>query len=292
MTIDPKADARLALDVLATEDAYDAAGGPGKAPLDIPLEPRLAPLWALRGHIVGTDAVLQRGVGLALGAQAVWYGYVLQSLTDPVRFACLIRGTSGAVEWWDDAKCAQVRYPRGGNVEDGFWKIAESLTYRRPGGPNVPLVAALSGIVGSGSLLIAGHSLGATLAIYRAADLADPSRLGKRLSLRAYASPHPGDALFAQYAGSLIADYRCYARELDIVPRLPEGFGYSCLPTTVLPWNANGVRVRIESGARGQHHVLSYAAQLDPSCITPAALLPIDKPYLDCLIFPPIKAAA
>jgi triacylglycerol lipase len=167
------------------------------------------------------------------------------------------------------------------------------MQFRRPGGPNVPLVAALSAIAGSGRLTVTGHSLGAALATYLAADLADPQRLGNRVAARLFASPRPGDGLFAQYAGALIADCRAYAREFDLVPRVPFGFDYAPISSTVMiPLGAGGVRVRLSSGPRGQHHVLSHAAQLDPSCLTPTALLPIDDPYLACLILPQAAAAA
>jgi len=290
--IDQKADAALAGLVLAAEDTYDQASSEasGAAILTPAVDARLTARYRLRGYVVGTDALFRRGAALEAAGERVFYGAFLESTTAQGEFLCVIRGTAGLIEWLEDGEFIPRPHPRAGRCEWGFWSIYQSFGYRPCGGTiDAPLVASITSAVGSGRLTVAGHSLGAALATYLAVDLADPQRLGKRVSLRAFASPRPGDGLFAQYAGALLSDFRTYARELDIVPRVPVGFSYASLPTTEIPWDANGVRVRLSAGAAGQHHLTSYMSQMDVASIS--GLPAIDDKYLAALILPS-KAAA
>lgn len=283
---DPRADALLALKVLACEDAYDEAvlASPGKAIVEPSLDIRLAVDYIVTGVIVATDSLLRKGTALTLGPSVVFYGWLLRSKANPSSYVCLIRGTAGAVEWAEDAEGEPISVSGlPGKVERGFYGIYSSMRLRRPGSAiDVPLVSGITGIVGTGTLTVAGHSLGAALATYLTTDLS--AGLGKRVVGRFYCSPHPGDGLYAQWADARIGDYRAYADGLDIVTHVPPG--YCALPrtTTLCP---DG---RVRLGATSLHHVLSLAWLLCPEAIDLASLPPIDQPYIDCLRVPKLAA--
>ncbi|MGH8261381.1 MAG: lipase family protein, partial [Steroidobacteraceae bacterium] len=284
-----------ALQVLACEDSYDAAVAaaqpPGSAITDPPLDARLAAEWTVRGALVGTDSLWRKGMTAQLADRTVFYGWLLQSRADPRRFLCLIRGTAGFIEWIEDAEFELVRHPKAGSVEHGFWNLYHSMAFRAPGGTaDAPLVASLTAIVGEGTLTVAGHSLGSALATYLTLDLADPGRLGARVAGRYFASPRPGDGLFAQYFSASVPDACAWAWGLDLVPRIPFGFSYSPLLCT-RTLDPDRVPVRPCFGIKCQHHVLGYALMIDPSVVDLSTLPAMDKPYLDCLRLP-VPAAA
>src|SRR6185437_5634308 len=129
-----------------------------------------------------------------LGDRTVFYGWLLRHQVSPGTFLCLIRGTKDLIEWAEDAEGVPVEAPGvPGKVEQGFHGIYTSMRLRHPGGSDMPLVSAIEAIVGLGTVTVAGHSLGAALATYLAADLADTARLGDRVTARIYCSPRPGD---------------------------------------------------------------------------------------------------
>ncbi len=285
---DRLADARWAELALCAEDAYTAASAGTDAAIVEPApDPRLSPEWSVAAVVTGQDAFLRKT--LDLDARRVFYGWVLrrnvEHASGPLEYALAIRGTSRWAEWCIDAEFLPCTpHPGAGSVESGFWGLYQTLKLRAPNstdGNELPLVAAVTAMVGPGSLMVIGHSLGAALATYTAVDLADPGRLGKRVSTRLIASPRPGDGLFAQYAGARIADCVGYASPDDIVTKVPLGFDYAALPTTVeLPADPPGYV--ITGGLGGQHHVISYLLRLNPA-FDLTSLPAIDQPYLDCL---------
>lgn len=277
---DPAADAQTALAVLCAEDAYSLAGATILQPA---IDARLTAAWAVHGVLVGTDSLWRKGAKMALADRTVFYGWLLASRGDPTSYLCVIRGTATPEEWWEDAEAEPISRPGlPGKVERGFRELYESLVLRRPGSlTDMPLVTALCNLVGSGRVLVAGHSLGAALASFVALDLADPSRLGKRVSARLIASPRPGDGLFAQYAGNRITDCVGYRSPRDLVCDVPFGFGYCALPATIeLPADPPGYVISDDPAA--QHHVLSYMTRLTGS-LDPSWTLPCDEPYLACI---------
>src|SRR6185312_17486821 len=131
--------------------------------------------------------------------------------------------------------------------------IYASMRLRHPGsGTDMPLVSAITAIVGLGTVTVAGHSLGAALATYLAADLADPARLGSRVAARIYCSPRPGDGEYVKHVARRLTDCVAYADVLDIVTHVPAGLGYASLPSTVTLWPLG----KIELGVKALHHVL------------------------------------
>lgn len=280
MSTDARADVATALAVLACEDSYDLAvqEGSGAAVTEPALDARLAKDWAVAGVIVGTDSLWRKGCAL-LKDETVFYGWLLRHQVANT-FLCLIRGTAGIIEWAEDAEGDPITVPGvPGKVERGFHGVYASMRLRHPGGADMPLVAGITAIVGLGTIIVAGHSLGAALATYLAADLADPSRLGARVSARIFCSPRPGDGEYIKHADSRLTDCVAYADALDIVTHVPVGLGYASLSSTQTLWPIG----KIELGVKALHHVLSIAWLLCQEAVDVASLPPIDKPFIDCL---------
>jgi len=228
------------------------------------------------GYVMGIDTVLldhpqfTPGPLAALGHQ-VCYGTVVRRAPNEVVVA--IRGTDGFVEWIEDGEFPQIPYspalplPAGtapAAVEQGFWGIYSSLQLTNPAGTLLgELAAALPTIIGPGdSVVVAGHSLGAPLATYLALDLVR-GPLGQRVSGCYFASPHPGDAVFATFFDQTVKDYVVYNYLLDVVPRVPPTeIGYSALPKVrvIQPATAQA-DIRFTPGCN--HHIVCYLAMLD-----------------------------
>lgn len=269
---DQKADAALgwlsvyALDMCADEPAS----------LEPPPDPRLTG-WTLVGYVLGLDAI-DRSAPLV--RETVCYGYVAQSVTNPHQFVIALRGTSNPIEWAEDAEFELMSAPGiPGAVECGFYGIANSLAFRVPGGADQPLIPALTALVGSGSLTIVGHSLGsalATIVAYQAAPA-----LGGRVTLRVFASPRPGNADFTAAVAEAVPDHVHYANVLDLVPRVPFGFGYAPLPNTVTLLPHTGF-VRIKFGPACLHHLVGYLALIDPDYVAPE--MPVDQNDVACIV--------
>lgn len=272
---DRKVDARLAVLVLAAEDMYSAQGPAAIEPV---VDPRITAEWMLRGYITGTDALFRPLGTLAIGAQRVFYGLLLESSSAPGTFCAVVRGTSGLIEWLEDAEFLRIPNKRAGEVEAGFFGIFESFSMHHAGRADMPVAASIAAIVGAGTLMVVGHSLGAALATYLAYDVA--ALIPGRVALRVFASPHPGDSVFTQAVAATVPDHAHYANVADVVPRVPIGLGYSRLPNTVelAPFNL-AVRIRMNVGCL--HHALSYASLLD-SDVRDTALQ--DQSYTSCIL--------
>lgn len=220
---------------------------------------RLLPGWKLTGYLTGDDCLFRCGRTADQG-DAVCYGFVAESLSEPGQFVAVIRGTDGIIEWAEDAQFNSVPHASGGRVEAGFWGIYNSLRYRPLTGGPVSPVLGLAKEVGNGSLTIIGHSLGGPIATYLTYDLA--KLLPKQTSMLVFASPRPGNAAFAQAFESRVPQYQVFNYELDVVPRVPFGPDYSPLKrvTWLSPVN---VQARIAFDLGCHHHVVCYAALLD-----------------------------
>jgi triacylglycerol lipase len=280
MTVDQTArtaDARLGVLVLAAEDMY-AAQGPGA--VEPVLDPRLTVDWELRGYITGTDAIFRFLGKVALGMRRVFYGLLLESKSTPGDFVCAIRGTSGAIEWGEDFQGLPCRSRYPGLVESGFAGIEETFAFRHPGSIDMPLVASLSAIVyGGGALTVVGHSLGSALATYVAYEAAQA--LPGRVSLRVFASPHPGNSEFAQAVAAVVPNHRHWRNPNDVVPDVPIALGYVHLPNTIMIGPSTDA-LQIDSDWGCSHHLLSYLALLD-SAIYESIASGQDQPYLYCI---------
>jgi triacylglycerol lipase len=236
-------DARLGLLAQAAYVLTGLESGPA------PPIPALDPGWIVRGHLTAS-AELFRGVH---SDDRFYYGYVAESAYLPGTFIVAIRGTANALDWAKDAEFALRGRANGERVESGFDDVYQSMLL-----DGKPVVTTLQALVGVGSVTVLGHSLGAALAIYLTADLA---RAGVRARGRFYAPPHPGDAVFAENFDRNVDDYMCYAYELDAVPHLPFGLGYTHLPkfTSITP-KTSEARVKFDFGCH--HYLWCYVSML------------------------------
>jgi len=191
-----------------------------------------------------------------------------------------VRGTDGAVEWAIDAEGLQRKHPIAGLVEDGFWGVYSSMSYRDPGGSDAPLMGSLQRRISTGRCTVIGHSLGAAIATYLACDLSE-FLLSGRIALRAVASPHPGDSAFADLVNFRVPDHTSFWYEPDRVPQVPPSLpdlSYSALRNRVII-PAGG----IEDSGFCAHHAFSYAWKLGGQEASDEAGASAD-PYRSCII--------
>lgn len=259
-------DARLALFAMAAEQVYQPAA---LSPSPPDFVSRAG--WAVVANLTALDSILRRGV-MTLSPQRVFYGWLLQNTRDPDEFLCVIRGTDGFIEWIEDAEFAREPHATAGTVESGFYGIYRSMLTIDNGN----VIGHVKALVGtSGHVTVIGHSLGSAIATYLAFDLA--MAMPGQVSARLFASPRPGDAVFAKAFDALLPDYIAYAYALDLVPRVPFGFGYCPLSKTTEITELIA-QTKIRPSIFCNHHALSYAALLDK-----AAPSGLQTPFNDCL---------
>jgi hypothetical protein len=225
--------------------------------------------WEITAYIIGRDTLLD-AAKVKLGDKTVFYGYLAKQPAGTM--AAVIRGTDGFVEWVEDAEFVPIPYapdsplPAGApslSVEQGFWTIYQTMQLIDPDGVVLgAIVPALVAAAGADApVCVVGHSLGAALATYLAADLVRGG-LGGRVSACLFASPRPGNSAFATFFNQTVQTYRLFNYILDLVPRVPLGLGYAPLPqrTVLQPATAEAsIRVTIACN----HHVVCYCAMLD-----------------------------
>lgn len=245
------------------------------------VDSRLKDNWIIRGYLTGTDALLRRGRTVAFGSD-VCYGYLAEMIEKPGTFVVAIRGTDGILEWIEDAQFVPINHPVTGKVEYGFYSIYQTLTYRPVVGEASNAVQGLTAAVGTGELIVLGHSLGSTLATYLTFDLADIDKLGVRVQGCYFASPRPGNAVFVQAFAARVAAYNLYNYELDVVPRVPFGPDYTDLPNC--NWiGVTSARARIGFSLDCHHHLLCYCAMLKYDLLNWKSVPAIDAAYVLCI---------
>jgi hypothetical protein len=265
------ADAALALVTLAAETMFSDPGD-----LAPPLDPWLGSQgWTLCGHITAVDAILRDDApAWVADAERVYFGCLIERQGS---YVVAIRGTERAEEWVEDIEGQMTQHPVAGRVHAGFWDLYRSMQLRTPTGAEAPLIAGLRAAVPAGApLTFTGHSLGAPLATYGAAEMGPPA-VG-----RFYASPRPGNGDFSAYAGQRVPDHIVYVNPDDIVTRVPFGFGYTQLPVVASLRSAGLIR----PNPLCLHHAASYSDLLDHG--TAAAFLAQAKAeaaeYLACFL--------
>ena len=176
----------------------------------------------------------------------VFYGYVAVG-GDPPTAVVAVRGTSTAVEWWDDLHWNLVPFTRvsdGGKVAQGFYGIYNTFGTSVPAEPgSAPASATFAADVADAAaqglsldldpalpVVVCGHSLGGALATLLVADLAANTAL--RPQAWTFASPRVGDATFAaRYGGLSGVSWRIY-NQVDVVPYFPVDTSDSYQPVT------------------------------------------------------------
>ena len=267
---------------------YESGGTPTPAPKAIPSG------WNLVAWIQMSDFLLN-------DANPKFYGLIAQNASNLDSFILAIRGTEGAVEWWDDAHWASTPFdqvPNAGRVAVGFDRIYETMNV-------VPCTAAAS--AGSSSaapkplagtfaeqvaqvirsnaatrvpgleslnltmpfLVVCGHSLGAALCTLYVVENA-VKKIINNPTVCTFASPRVGNEAFVQAYNNLGLTSWRIVNAPDIVPNLPPDiFGYQHVNAQSL-FNSTGT---VKSTIRCAHVLETYLSLLDPSA----------KPGPDCL---------
>jgi len=136
------------------------------------------------------------------------------------------RGSVDIENWILNIDVVQTSYPgvSGAYVHDGFWTDYSALQSQVRSG-----VATAVSRSRATSIVVTGHSLGASLATLAALDLhsISSSLNNAAISVYNYGSPRVGNSNFASYYNSKIPNtYRC-TNQGDIVPHIiAEDFGY------------------------------------------------------------------
>jgi hypothetical protein len=195
----------------------------------------------------------------------VFYGFIAHGNQPPEQAVLAIRGTSNGVEWWDDANSlGMTPFPvqNCGNVGLGFEKIYATMEVVEA----QPTAAAAASLKNVGSfsaqvaehlkrraramaaspaaavtppIVVVGHSLGAALATYYAAENALVHEIPNP-GLWTFASPKIGDQAFVDAFNRLgLTSWRVVNKQ-DIVPHLPPGLFYQHVNTEQL-YDSNGV---------------------------------------------------
>lgn len=305
MLNDPLA-AQMGLLVMRAEDMFDGLQQLGQQEkLDPPLDAAITDAYDLKGYIAGNDAVLDVNAvtnkkRLRAAGPTVFYGFVACSKANPRQYVVVVRGTGNLWEWVKDGEFAPVPHPpSGGQVEDGFNSIYQTMTYCSyvggafTGEPK-GAAAGIAQAIPDGKVTVVGHSLGSALATYLALDLVTVQKMGGRVTACMFASPHPGDITFVDYFDQNVATYTLYNYSRDAVPTVPLFFGYASLPRAVkfTPDDAQAdvkynhlAPLELEN-LKCQHHVACYAAMLDYHATDWAALPIIDQGCVACIVGP------
>jgi hypothetical protein len=232
-----------------------------RAALAPAMDPRLVADWELLGHLTAADSLFRTRQTLVTGDE-VWYGFVARSRVDPTAHVAVIRGTEGIIEWIKDAQFLMSPHPSGGHVEHGFQDIYDTLQLSTAEGVVTPAHIGIPLLLGdAGTVTIVAHSLGSaigTLLLWDLATVLGPIRATRCL----FASPRPGDAVFARSLAALSPTGALFNYELDIVPRVPRGFDYVTLPEA--SWIETAVaQAHIRFDFLCFHHIECYRAMLD-----------------------------
>lgn len=223
----------------------------------------------------------------------VFYGFIAHSNQTPAQAVLAIRGTSNGVEWWDDANSlGMTAFPvqNCGNVALGFEKIYATMEVVEAH----PVAAAVASLKSVGSfsaqvaehlkrralataktpqeaspppIVVAGHSLGAALATYYAAENALVHKI-QNPGLWTFASPKVGDQGFVDAFNRLGLTSWRIANKQDIVPHLPPGL-YQHVNTEEL-YDSDGV-VRLSFSCwhslATYLHLLNSTYPLETDCL-------------------------
>jgi hypothetical protein len=167
----------------------------------------------------------------------VYYGFIAQH-NSTQDYVIAIRGTENEFEVIADAFFVPTTFKEFNNkalVPSGFYDLYESGLIVSPHDATTQIVPLLLKIVAGDPALmmpdarnvrtvVAGHSLGATLATYYAAASSTGLGKGLDLSVYTYASPMTGDATFADTYNNSVADNCRIYNVPDVVPKVPEYF--------------------------------------------------------------------
>jgi hypothetical protein len=136
----------------------------------------------------------------------------------------VIRGSSSVMNWLDDFEVKLVPYDTfpecNCNVHYGFYRSALGVVDKM-----LTSVKALRLQYPGYSVVVTGHSYGASCGQLLAMELV---KAGINVKIYDYGQPRVGDAKYASFVNTKIAEYYRTTHNKDIVPHVPpiEGFGY------------------------------------------------------------------
>jgi hypothetical protein len=134
------------------------------------------------------------------------------------------RGSSSTMNWLDDFEVKLVPYDSfpdcNCKVHYGFYNSALSVTDKM-----ITTVKSLQSQYPGYSVVVTGHSYGASCGQLLAMELV---KKGINVKLYDYGQPRVGDAKYAAFVNTKIAEYYRTTHNKDIVPHVPpiDGFGY------------------------------------------------------------------
>ena len=289
MSITDSQSVSFGLLTMYVEDMYNTAVGS----LNPPADPRImASGWTIVGYLTAQEVLIPAKSAphqkLSInGSKRVFFGVLAKNNADPTSYVAAIRGTDGFVEWVIDGEFLLIPHPRhaGVMVEQGFWNIYQTMSLADPTtGLTTHQNAAegVAAVVGTGTVVVTGHSLGSALSTYFTDDLAE--RLGSRASGCYFASPRTGDSAWTDLFAITVKDYRLFNYILDIVTHVPT-LGYATLSnaTVIQPSTAQaGIRLDILCN----HHVICYCAMIDYKDTMAAPTTAQDASCKSCILGP------
>jgi hypothetical protein len=154
-----------------------------------------------------------------------FFGFVIRSTTEPAKIIIAIRGTEALVEWLIDFEIYPTNFTpiqATGYVEDGFFSIYRTMTFCDATGNCKEIDDFIESLLATNpaEIIVAGHSLGATLATMFTLVLVNGKpALNSITSLYTFASPSLGDTTFANYFNATVANSYRYWNEFDLVPQ-------------------------------------------------------------------------
>lgn len=177
------------------------------------------------------------------------FGLIGNNLESTVKTAFVaFRGTRTDSEWLHNFDIATTAYrpvPNLGQVHMGWMALYETI--RNSLASN--LAAACEGC---DQLVVAGHSLGAALAVLAAPDVAENIGTSLEPKLTTFGGPRPGLHDFVVAFNVTIESCFRVVNQFDVVPHLP-------LPFPLLPYEHVGVPIAVDSGGpidQGYRHSL------------------------------------
>lgn len=230
------------------------------------------------------------------------YGYIARHNSDEFRHLLVVRGTEGAIEWWDDAVLFPVRFrpvPSAGLVHCGFDRIYGTMRVVRCPRPIVPgsmdaaaerepyrmqgtfadQIEQLIGTIPAKApdaqpdrkhqFSVMAHSLGGALCTLYVVEhaikkRANPNRQVVIDRLCTFASPRVGMRAFTTAFDSLPIDSWRIANMQDIVPKVPPSV------PVLLPYQHVATGYEFSSAGVVKfnpvcwHSMLTYLHWLDP----------------------------
>ena len=234
-----------------------------------------------------------------------FYGILAEKNDDPNSFVLAMRGTEGAIEWYNNANAFLVPFdhvPGAGFVHKGFREIYDTIKVTpRPHAPAVgrPAAAAVTQLTGSfadqvaqvvsartaaaqaatprvpgalpppaADVVVTAHSLGAALCTLYVVENLSKHTIGHPL-VCTFASPRVGDKTFVDtFNGFELTSWRI-ANAPDIVPNIPPDiWGYGHVDTLTLLDSSFSVQPTpaCAHALSTYDHMLDPAQPVDPAC--------------------------